>query len=133
MIKAVIDTNILVSALLSSSGAPAKVFDHILNGNVIMCFDSNIYAEYQNVLKRPKFKFNSTAIEQVLEFILQSGLSIVPQPLSIKFIDEDDKIFYEVATSAKGYLVTGNTKHYPQEPIIVTAQEFLNIISKDGN
>ena len=50
MIKAVIDTNILVSALLSPSGSPAKVLDHVLNGNVVMCYDSRMIAEYQEVL-----------------------------------------------------------------------------------
>ncbi len=128
MIKAVLDTNILVSALLSPSGAPAKVFDHVLNGNVTMCFDSNIIAEYRVVLNRSKFKFNPNAVNQVLDFIIQSGISIVPKPLSIDFIDEDDKIFYEMAVYVKGHLVTGNAKHYPKEAMIVTAAEFLKIV-----
>jgi putative PIN family toxin of toxin-antitoxin system len=131
MIKAVLDTNILISALLSPAGAPAKVFDHVLNGNVSMCFDSNIIAEYKEVLARPKFGFNSKSVNQVINFILQSGISIVPEPLNIDFINEDDKIFYEVAVSVKGLLVTGNAKHYPKEPIVVTAGEFLEIIKKD--
>lgn len=132
MIKAVIDTNILISALLSPSGAPAKVFNHVLNGNVIICFDSMIIAEYEEVMARPKFKFDTKAVEQILEFILNTGISIVPKPLSIEFIDEDDKVFYEVAVSVKGHLVTGNIKHYPVDPIVITSQEFLRII-ENGN
>ncbi len=131
MIRAVLDTNILISAFLSPKGAPAKVFDHVLNGNVTMCYDSNIIAEYKEVLERPKFKFNHKAIDQVIEFILESGFSVVPNPLSIDFIDEDDKIFYEVAVHVSGYLVTRNAKHFPKEPIVVTATEFLEIVERE--
>lgn len=129
-IKVVLDNNILVSALLSPYGAPAKVFDHVLNGNVVMCFDSQIINEYQEVLMRPKFMFNPKEINKILDYILQTGISIVPEPLSLEFIDEDDKVFYEVAMSVGGHLVTGNTKHYPKEAIVVTAQEFLEILEK---
>lgn len=128
MIKVVLDTNILISALLSPSGAPAKVFDHVLNGNLTMCFDSQIIAEYQEVLTRPKFNFNLKAVDQILDFILQTGIFIVPEPLALKFVDEDDKVFYEVAVSVKGYLITGNKKHFPGESIVVTAHDFLEIV-----
>lgn len=131
MIRAVLDTNILISALLSPKGAPAKVFDHVLNGNVTMCFDSNIIAEYKEVLERPKFKFNQKAIDQVIEFILESGLSVVPKPLNIDFTDEDDKIFYEVAIHINGHLITGNAKHFPKALNVVTAAEFLEIIENN--
>ncbi|MFZ5967574.1 MAG: putative toxin-antitoxin system toxin component, PIN family [Bacillota bacterium] len=130
MIRAVVDTNILVSALLSPSGAPARVFDHVLNGNVIMCFDSRIIAEYQEVLARPKFKFDPKTVSQVIDFILHTGMSLVPEPLTVEFEDEDDKAFYEVAISAKSHLVTGNVKHFSKDPIVVTAQEFLEIIER---
>lgn len=130
MIKAVLDTNILVSAFLSPNGAPAKVFDHVLNGNIIMCFDSNILAEYREVLERPKFKFNQKAMDQVMQFIIESGFSVVPSPLPTNFMDEDDKIFYEVAVHVKGYVVTGNTKHYPKESMVVSAADFLEIVEK---
>ena len=132
MIKAVIDTNILVSALLTPLGNPAKVFDHVLNGNVTMCFDSRIIAEYQNVLLRPKFGFDKKVIIQIIDFIVHSGISIVPVPISDTFDDEDDKKFYEVAKSAKAYLVTGNTKHFPKETIIITPQDFLCVIESGG-
>ncbi|PKM42573.1 MAG: putative toxin-antitoxin system toxin component, PIN family [Firmicutes bacterium HGW-Firmicutes-8] len=128
MIKAVIDTNILVSALLSPSGNPAKVFDHVLNGNITVCFDSRIIAEYQDVLERPKYGFAWKAARQVVDFIVHTGISVVPEPISSAFEDEDDKKFYEVARSAKAYLATGNIKHFPREPIVVSPQEFLSIM-----
>lgn len=125
MIKAVMDTNVLVSALLSPSGAPAKVFDHVLNGNVTLCFDSNMMHEYKEVLSRPKFNFNPGAVAHVLDFIFISGISVVPEPLNVDMIDEDDRIFYETAVHVNGYLVTGKEKHFPDEPFVVSPNEFL--------
>jgi putative PIN family toxin of toxin-antitoxin system len=128
MIKAVLDTNIIISALLTPNGSPAKVFDHVLNGNVTICFDSNIIAEYKEVLGRSKFKFNQNLVSQVLLFIQESGLSVIPIPVNVDFIDDDDKIFYEVAVHVDGHLVTGNTKHFPKVPLVVNAAQFLKII-----
>ena len=128
MLKAVIDTNILVSALLTPSGRPARVLDHVLNGNVILCYDSRIIAEYQEVLLRPKFEFDKRAIKHVIDFLIRSGISIVPAPILDTFEDEDDKVFYEVAKSARAYLVTGNKKHFPKDSIIFAPQEFLSIV-----
>ena len=128
MLKVVIDTNILVSALLTPSGSPARVIDHVLNGNVILCYDSRIIAEYQAVLLRPKFEFDKRAVKQVIDFLIRSGISIVPAPILDTFEDEDDKVFYEVAKSARAYLVTGNKKHFPEDSIIFARQEFLSIV-----
>ncbi len=128
MLKAVIDTNILVSALLSPSGSPAKLLDHVLNGNITMCYDSRMIAEYHEVLLRPKFGFDKRAVKQVIDFIIHSGVSIVPAPISKAFEDEDDKVFYEVARTAEAYLVTGNVKHFPKEPMVIAPQEFLGIV-----
>lgn len=128
MIKAVIDTNILVSALLTPTGSPAKILDYVLNGNVTMCYDSRIIDEYQEVLQRPKFGFDQKVIRQVVDFIVYSGISIVPVPISEEFEDQDDRMFYEVAMSAGAYLVTGNAKHFPKASIVLTPMEFMSII-----
>ena len=45
------------------------------------------------------------------------------------FPDPKDVVFYEVALSIDGaYLVTGNIKHFPKTPIVVTPSELLKII-----
>jgi uncharacterized protein len=128
LIKAVIDTNVLVSALLSPAGSPAKVFDHVLNGNVVMCCDSRVIEEYQEVLLRPKFAFDKKMVRQVVDFIINSCISIVPVPIVDAFEDENDKMFYEIAKTCGAYLVTGNVRHFPGEPMIITPQEFLFVV-----
>lgn len=131
MIRAVLDTNVLVSALLSPSGAPAKVLNHVILGNVTICYDSNIIAEYEDVLSRPKFKFDLKLVNQVLNYLIHTGISVIPQPSDEEFEDEDDRVFYEVALSTKANLVTENTKHFPYNKIIVTPQEFLLLIERN--
>jgi putative PIN family toxin of toxin-antitoxin system len=126
--KAVLDTNILVSALLRSEGNPANVLNLALNGNITLCYDSRVIAEYRDVLLRPKFGFERKDVELLLDYFLHSGISIVPSPTVIKFIDEDDRKFYEVAKSANAVLITGNKKHYPDERNILSVAEFMEII-----
>lgn len=128
MIKVVIDTNILVSALLNPSGNPARVLDHLLNNAIMLCYDSRIIEEYQEVLQRPKFGFNKKAVKQVVDYLVLAGISIVAAPLAISFEDESDLKFLEVADSAKAYLVTGNIRHFPKEPFVVTPLDFLNFL-----
>ncbi len=131
MIKVVIDTNVLVSALLTPSGNPARVLDHVLNGTIKLCYDSRIITEYQDVLFRPKFGFDKKAVKQLVEYLIFTGFSIVATPLSISFEDENDKKFFEVADSASAYLLTGNIKHFPQKPFVFSPLDFLKIL--EGN
>jgi putative PIN family toxin of toxin-antitoxin system len=87
---AVIDTNVLVSALLSShdDAATVLVVGKLFSGEVIPLFSDEILKEYNDVLRRKKFRFSDDA-----------------------------------------YLVTGNMKHFPAKPFIVTAKEFLDILN----
>lgn len=64
---AVIDTNVIVSAMLSSNLAsnPAKVFQAVLSGRVIPLYNDEILREYQVVLSRPKFPFKQTDISAI--------------------------------------------------------------------
>jgi len=80
-------------------------------------------------LARSKFNFDPGRIAAIRDFILKTGISIVPKPLSsFDFIDKDDQVFFEVAISTQGYLITGNLKHFPQSSNVVAAAEFLQLI-----
>jgi len=127
MIKVVIDTNILVSALLSPFGAPGRILDMIISGNLIACYDSRILVEYKDVLERPKFGFSRNDVRSIIDFICTNGVSVIAVPLAIELPDEDDRVFLEVAKHCDAYLVTGNMKHYPEDARIVTAVQFLNL------
>lgn len=125
---AVIDTNILVSALWSRNGAPARVISMVLTGKVIPCYDYRILCEYRTVLQRPKFSLPSSEVKALLDWFETYGRSVVADPLDDVFVDEEDKKFYEVAKYCNAVLVTGNLKHYPQDPMVLSVPEFFQRI-----
>jgi putative PIN family toxin of toxin-antitoxin system len=109
----VLDTNVLVSALLSPLGAPGRVLDLLLRGDVRLAFDDRILDEYRSVLARPKFGFEPRLIDDLLTLIIATGVGVSAPVLSFELPDSDDLMFLEAATAADATLVTGNLKHYP--------------------
>ena len=130
---AVIDTNVLVSALLSKNEASptVKVLDAVFDGKIIPLYHQDILAEYDEVLHREKFHLHEESIHTILGAVRQYGIEVFPQPTGAVLIDMDDLIFYEVAMEKRdngSYLVTGNQKHYPFKDFIVTPAEMIKIL-----
>ena len=131
MIYAVIDTNVLVSSLLSRhlDACTVVIRNYILDGKIIPLYNEEIIQEYAEILHRPKFNFPSDKVDALLEAIMQRGIMLGRTKTEELFSDSDDIVFYEVALSQEGsFLVTGNTRHFPQSPIVVTPAELLSII-----
>lgn len=122
----VLDTNVVVSSLWSKNGAPAKVMSMVILGMLTPCYDYRIMAEYRDVLLCPKFGFSRGEVNSLLDWFENYGRSVIAAPTSELFIDEEDKKFYEVAKCCGALLVTGNLKHFPKDPQIVSVQEFLS-------
>ena len=127
MPRVVTDTNVLVSALLSPLGNPAKIHKMFLAGLLTLVYSSEILDEYQNVLSRPRLKIPENEIEIVFSAMKQYGERIKPLPSTDEMIDESDRIFYDAAKSAGAYLITGNMRHYPQASFILTPKDFLEL------
>lgn len=121
----VIDTNILVSALWSRNGAPARVVSMVLTGDIVPCYDYRILCGYREVLQRPKFGFSKSEINSLLDWFEACGRSVLAEPLEDVFVDEADKKFYEVAKFCGAVLVTGNLKHFPEDPLVMSVADFL--------
>ena len=120
------DTNIVVSALLSPQGLSAKLFNFVFDNKLTVVYDNNIFAEYLEVLNRDKFMLDKELVNLVIDFISKEGEYIIAEFQNMQFIDEDDKVFYEVYKSGDvDYLITGNKKHFPKEKNIVTVNEFF--------
>jgi putative PIN family toxin of toxin-antitoxin system len=126
-LRAVLDTNIIVSAFLSPTGNPAKVYKMFLAGILTLVYSQDILSEYQDVLYRPHLQIPVNDVDIVFKSIRQHGELVVPIPSTVYMVDEDDRAFYDAAKSSSAYLITGNTRHYPQELFIVTPAEFLDI------
>lgn len=133
-IYAVIDTNVLVSALFSISGnsSPSIIIRKIIDGVITPLYNEDILSEYEEVLNRAKFPFRKADIEWLISTFLDFGISLGRAAISDEvFIDKDDIVFYEVALSKEdSFLITGNIRHFPKKPFIVTPAEMLTIIDE---
>ena len=131
MIYAVIDTNVIVSAFISKNldSSTAMVWSAVLDGAVTPMYSEEIIEEYRDVLHRKKFNIPEQLIKDALNHIMENGVR-GERILSDDFIpDPKDVVFYEVALSKEdAYLVTGNTKHFPKKPIVVTPAEMMKIL-----
>lgn len=133
----VIDTNVLVSAMLKWNSIPGSVMELVFEGPVIPVISKQIIQEYREVLGRPKFHLPENLIRDVIESIEEKGIWCDAEKLNIDLPDPKDQVFYEVVMeqrkSEDAYLVTGNMKHFPQKPFVVTPRELLDIILKEGS
>jgi putative PIN family toxin of toxin-antitoxin system len=112
--RVVLDTNVLVSGLLTPFGPPGQIVKIVADGSIALCYDARILAEYREVLRRPKFPFSHDSVEALLDQIVANGIVTVAMPLRLSLPDRDDEPFLEVALAAEAPLVTGNLKHYPK-------------------
>jgi putative PIN family toxin of toxin-antitoxin system len=133
MIRVVLDTNILISALLNPHGAPAQVLLlTVLDSNTQLCVSGDVFAEYEEVLRRPRFNRSDGEIAIVLRTIREKGLWVKVTESVRACSDPDDDVFLECAQAAEAhYLVTGNAKDFPfawAGTQIVTAREFLDAV-----
>ena len=129
----VIDTNVLVSALLSKDerSATVQVLERVLNRQVIPVYCEEILNEYEQVLLRKKFGFSEKAVRNLVHYIRQNGKMIIPTPTNEKLLDVKDLPFYEVTMDTRAeesYLVTGNIKHFPKRDYIVSPRQLIEIL-----
>ncbi len=129
---AVVDTNVIVSALLShySDAATSLMLDYLFKGMIIPLYNEEILSEYSNVLHRGKFRFPEELISMVLKVVTDKGISSERVRSGEILPDSKDVVFYEVALSKDdAYLVTGNIKHFPKVDFVVTPAEMIEIMN----
>ena len=135
MICAVIDTNVFVSAFISKKldAATSKVIDAVFRNLITPIYNEEIIEEYTEVLHRRKFNIDDDLIRRAIDRVLINGIR-GERILSNEFFpDPKDVVFYEVALSKDdAYLVTGNTKHFPKTPIVVTPAQMIEILKENG-
>lgn len=134
---AVIDTNVLVSAMLKWESVPGHILRLVFEGTIIPVLNPDIVKEYQEVLKRPKFHLTEDIVEDIVGNMNLVGIYVDADNIEIELPDSKDKVFYEVVMEERkqeeAYLVTGNIKHFPKELYIVTPRQMLDIILNDVN
>ena len=132
---AVIDTNVLVSAMLKWQSVPGKILELTFSGLIIPVINDEIINEYITVLSRPKFKLSEKIVNDIVNEIEEKGIFVNEKTLEEYLPDPKDRVFYEVVmeerNSRDAYLVTGNIKHSPIRPYIVTPREMLKATPHD--
>lgn len=129
--KIVLDTNVLVAGLLSPFGPCAKIVRMLSSGDLTLYFDSRILSEYNEVLRRSKFRFQIDKVVTLLDYIENHGHIVASSPLSDLLPDSDDEPFLEVAVAGRAVcLVTGNQAHFPPKQCqgmkVLSPGDFLN-------
>jgi len=129
----VIDTNVIVSGLMTPSGSSAQIIDAVLNGQVKLVYDSRILKEYRDVLSRPRLKLSAMKIHALL-VSMHRQLLVSPRVSGIIGPDSDDIIFIEAALATTDKtIITGNLAHFHkrilQEVRILTPVQALAELS----
>lgn len=133
--KIVLDTNVLVAGLLSPFGPCGEIVRMVSSGELALCLDSRVLTEYEEVLGRPKFKFEKDKVAAVLDYVEVHGLTVASSPLPRSLPDIDDEPFLEVAIAARlACLVTGNKDHFPsvlcRGVSVLSPSDFLKFYKK---
>lgn len=128
--RIVLDTNVLVSGLLSPFGPPGEIVRMVSSGAVTLCVDARILSEYAQALARPRFDFDPDAVAALLDYIDVCGEIVASGPLTVRLPDPDDEPFLEIAIAgAVDCLVTGNHVHLPPEArvtaLVLTPAAFI--------
>ena len=131
MFKAVYDTNVVVSGLISDRGIPALLLDLAFNERVALVLSPEILDEYERVLSRPKLRILTTQRESVLKKLRSLAHWVEPRQRITAALDHDDNRFLECAVSGEAdFLVTGNLRHFPKAfrgTRVVSPRQFFEI------
>ena len=133
MFYAVIDTNVLVSALLNMDSNPGRVVLSVLSGETTLFMNAEIMSEYRDVLAREKFHFPADVVGIVLKRLAARSLAVTPSSENFPEVgDPKDRCFYAVTMSGResedAMLVTGNIRHFPGKPFVVTPAQFAAML-----
>ena len=134
----VIDTNVLVSALITrnENSPTVKILRFLANGNIVPVYSEEIIKEYNDVLRREKFSLPESLIINLLKDIMDNGLEITELANVDEVMpDPKDVVFYAVTLSAQdkdAFLVTGNGKHFLKKPFVVTPSELIEMLQNEN-
>lgn len=134
-INVIIDTNVIISALLSKKDdvATVQVLNLFYDGLIDVYYSDKILEEYEDVLRRKEFKIRTNIIDNIINLIKMDGHLLMPNSLLEKTVDIKDQPFYELVMDKNmknGKLITGNIKHFPIKTNIMTPREFIEFYNK---
>ncbi len=112
--RVIVDTNVLVSGLISEAGPPARIVDAILRGELVPVMSAATYAELKDVLLRPRlttfFRRKGVTPQRLLAELEQVAQFVKPKTVQVAIRDEKDRPFLELAATnpAPDFIITGD-------------------------
>jgi len=135
-VKVVLDTNVIVSGVLTPGGVCHRILELVRDGVLIPCADGRILAEYDAVFLYPKLSSVLEPSREVVSFLRSVAVRVGAVPLAATLPDADDLPFLEVASAASAVLVTGNVRHFPKgargHVTVVTPAGLLEFLRREG-
>jgi putative PIN family toxin of toxin-antitoxin system len=140
-VRVIVDTNVLISGLISTSGAPARIVNAILREDLIPVMSQATFSELKEVLKRPSLapyfsRAGVTPAALAAEFRRLAEF-VIPQPTTIHIRDLKDRPFLDLAATRPPaeFIVTGDkdfeSQRYGDVPVI-SASAFVKTVLKVG-
>ena len=130
--KIVLDTNVLVSGMMTKGGTCATILDLLSDDRFVAALDGRMMNEYRRVCAEPRLHLDAEAVRDFLHFLNGCAENVTAMPLDADLPDPADLPFLEVAEEAHAVLVTGNKKHFPQTVVgavqVVSPREFLDLL-----
>ncbi len=130
--KVVLDTNVLVSGMMTKGGTCALILDLLSENRLVAALDDRLMTKYRRVCAEPRLHLDAEAVRDFLHFLDDCAEAVTAMPLDAALPDPDDLPFLEVASEAHAVLVTGNKKHFPQKAVgavqVVSPREFLDML-----
>ena len=125
MLTLILDTNVLVSSLLSQKSWPAKILDLMMSDHIQVACDDRILGEFEEVLSRRELHIHPSRMLAILDHIELTGKLVTPEPMPA-----DGIMFAEVfLTPNADALITGNLRHYKpllkQDALVLSPAQFM--------
>jgi len=113
MLRVVLDTNTVVSGIITISGVSAEVIDLLVEQRRFQAvFSDEILREYEGVLRRPRFRLHAKVVTSLLSFFETYGLKVAPQNLvQVIAADPSDNKFLAAAKEAGADCIVSGDKH----------------------
>jgi putative PIN family toxin of toxin-antitoxin system len=132
-LRLVLDTNVIVSAVLKPEGLPRTALLLAITQPARLYVSPEILVEYREVIARPEFKIRRGLRHQLLQLIRNHARLVHPARAVQVAKDPDDNKFLECADAARAdYLVTGNLRHFPEfwkKTKVITPSELIRIVA----
>ena len=137
MIRAVLDTNVILAALLSRRGAAFEILERLRRGEWRLVLSNHLLLEYEEVLKRNAAEIALThdEVDRLLNAICQAADCFqLPAPQPPRLPDADDEPLLRLAeTSGARLITTHNLRHLrpalAHGVAVLPPREFLRILS----